>query len=74
MLCDFLKYLISPGTLALLLGGLLATIFGFFAVRSKEETIPKYIARGSCIAGLIVFVGGIYSGFEGQQMARRHRF
>ena len=66
---EFLKYLFDPGTFAILLGGLLTTIFGLFAATIKEERIPRWIVWGSCFAGLIVLMGGIYSGFEEQKMS-----
>jgi hypothetical protein len=66
---ELLKYLISPATFALLLGGLLTSVFGLFAAISKEERIPKWIIWGSFFAGSIVLVGGIYSGFEQEKMS-----
>lgn len=66
---ELLKYLISPGTFALLLGGMLTIGFALFATISKEERIPKWIIWGSFVAGLIVLVGGIYSGFDQQKMS-----
>ena len=66
---DFLKYLTDPATLALVVGGGLTTIFGFIATIKKEERIPKWVIWGSFTAGLMVLIGGIYSGFEEQKMS-----
>lgn len=66
----FLEYLLSAGTLALILGGILAFVFGLLAAFSKGERTPKWIAWGTFIAGLIVLVAGIFSGFEGQQASK----
>ena len=66
---DFLKYLCNPTTIALVLGGILTSFFGFLAGILKSEQTPKWIAWGSFIAGLIVIGAGILSGYQDQLTA-----
>ena len=66
----FVEYLLSAGTVALILGGILAVFFGLLAAFSKEERTPKWIAWGTFFAGLIILLAGILSGFEGQQASK----
>ena len=63
---DFLKYLCNPTTIALVLGGILTSFFGFLAGISKSEKTPKWIAWGSFIAGIVVLGAGIFSGYQDQ--------
>ncbi len=63
---EFLKFIIDPSTIALLIGGLLTSLFGFIAGISKDKEPPKWIAWGSFFAGIIVLFAGIISGYQGQ--------
>jgi hypothetical protein len=67
---DFLKYFFNPSTIALLLGGILTSLFGFLASISKEEKTPKWIARGAFIAGIIVLFGGVMSGYQQERNSK----
>ena len=60
----FLKYFLNPSTIALLLGGILTSLFGFLAAISKEERTPKWIAWGAFLAGLLVLFAGVLSGYQ----------
>ncbi len=61
---DFLKYFFNPSTIALLLGGILTSLFGFLAAISKEEKTPKWIAVSAFVAGIIVLFAGVMSGYQ----------
>lgn len=63
---EFSQYLLNPATIALILGGILTSFFGFLAGISKTERTPKWISWGSFIAGIIVLGAGILSGYQGQ--------
>lgn len=66
---EFFKYLYNPTTIALVLGGILTSLFGFLAGISKSEKTPAWIAWGSFIAGLVVLCAGIFSGYQDQVTA-----
>jgi hypothetical protein len=70
---DFLKYLYNPTTIALVLGGILTSFFGFLAGISKSEQTPKWIAWGAFIAGFIVLGAGFLSGYQDQLTAESSR-
>lgn len=63
---NFLKYLINPPVIALFLGGMFTSLFGFLAAVSKKERTPKFISWGAFIAGFIVLVAAIWSGYQDQ--------
>jgi hypothetical protein len=62
---DFLlKQVLSPPTLSIIVGGLVVAIFGYKASRSKDQKTPRGIAFGTLIGGILVLIGGIWSGIN----------
>lgn len=68
---EFLQYLYNPTTIALVIGGILTSFFGFLAGISKSDKTPNWLAWGSFIAGLLVLCAGIFSGYKDQESASR---
>jgi hypothetical protein len=69
---EILKYIFySFSTIALLLGGILTALFGFLAATSKKERTPKWIAWGAFIAGFIVVLASILSGYQEHQASEK---
>ena len=60
----FFKQLLSPPTLSIIVGGLVVGIFGYKASRSKDQKTPRWIAVGTLIGGILVLIGGIWSGIN----------
>lgn len=60
----FLKFIISPATIVILIGGLTIAIFGYLASNKEKKTTPKYISVGALIGGLLVIIGGVLSGYS----------
>lgn len=62
---DFLfKQLLPLPTLSIIVGGLVVCIFGYFASRSTDQKTPRRIALGTLIGGILVLIGGIWSGIN----------
>lgn len=57
------KQLFSPPTL-LIVGGLVVCIFGYKASRKEDQKTPRGIAIGTLIGGILVLIGGIWSGIN----------
>lgn len=60
----FLKFLISPTTLIILIGGLITSIFAYLASNKEQKPLPKYIALSVLIGGILVIIGGVLSGYS----------
>lgn len=53
---------ISGSMIAMVIGGLLTSLFGLLASISKSEKIPRWLCWCSFLAGIVVLIGGIMSG------------
>jgi hypothetical protein len=67
---ELIEYLNSPDIVALVVGGVLISFFGLLAGLRLKERTPKWIAWGTFVAGLIVFLAGLLSGYENQQTSK----
>ena len=62
---DYLfKQFLSLPTVSFIVGGLIVVIFGYKASRSKDQKTPRWIAVGTLIGGILVLIGGIWSGIN----------
>jgi hypothetical protein len=61
---------ISGSMIAMVIGGVLAALFGFIASISKEEKTPRWLCVCTFVAGLIVIAGGVASGISDAQDAK----
>lgn len=67
---ELIEYLNSPDIVALIVGGVLISFFGLLAGLRLKERTPQWIAWGTFVAGLIVFLAGLLSGYENQQTSK----
>jgi len=58
---EFIQY-ISGSMIAMVIGGLLTSLFGFLASVSKVDRTPRWLCWCSFVAGIIIVVAGIMSG------------
>lgn len=54
----------------MVIGALVTSIFSFLALRSREQQIPRSIAIGALIGGILVLLAGLISGFEESETAK----
>jgi hypothetical protein len=66
---QFIKFIISPDILIILIGGLVTLVFGYLSSNKEEKPLPKSIARGTFIGGILVIIGGILSGYSDFQQS-----
>lgn len=62
-------YFASLPVIATLVGGFVTALFGFLAARSDTPRTPKFIAIGALVGGLLVLLGGLFSGFQSAKEA-----